>query len=177
MALGILSRLGAFKLPRDVVGIDRLVSILENLFQLARSDIDNRPCILNLSTAIKGTIANTLETSIFSYTLPASNLQSSGFYQFRFKAFGNKPNSHTVTFKLYLGSDVLQTVVNTSANAWNIDEIISFGVVGYATSHAVLGSVDFTSDLLFKLTAKNGTAALGDCVIYGASLELLNTPT
>lgn len=149
---------------------------------------------LNLQASTVGTGANTTETTLFTYTLPANTLDAvtKGI---RVKTFGTMANNaHVKTVKLYFGSAPLTLDLTPSvAGSWCADLLVigtasaqkaqcSGNMVDSATgvplSIFIAGAAteDGTAAIIIKTTGTNGTATANDIVGLGFAVELLSTP-
>lgn len=143
--------------------------------------------VLSVNTTQAGTGADTNETDLWTYTLPANTLTRNGD-AVRITAWGSLgADANTKTGRLYFGSTVISTlsttnnagiwrfdavIVRTSATAQLSDALVSAGTaLGTATvttpSEALSGAV------VIKVTGQNGSAVANDVVFRGAIVEAL----
>lgn len=145
---------------------------------------------LTTSTASTCTIADTNETDLWTYTLPANSLTADG-RGLRITTFATAAaTANNKTIKLYVaGTNVLSSAVLTAApNA--LDYVATFTVlrtgastqIGFgqhgvgttfqAKSNLVMAG-DTTAAIIIKTTGQNGTAAANDICAKGALVETL----
>jgi hypothetical protein len=151
--------------------------------------------VLYISTTSAQTGANTTETDLQTYSLPANTL-STNTYGVRITAWGTTAaNGNDKTLKIYFGATA---VVNTGAGSNNahtwrsVAEVFRTGAsaqeaIGVALSKAggawngsMLGqttssqpAADTTAAITIKVTGLNGTASAGDLVCRGMTVEFL----
>lgn len=146
---------------------------------------------LTVSTTSAQTGADTNETDLWTYSLPANTLSANG-KGVRVTAWGNKAaNANTVTPRLYFGATVLASAsIVTSGAVWRITADVlrtgasaetAFATIMYAASGNDSNFVpsrpepaaDTTAAITIKVTGQNGTASAGDIVFRGAIVELI----
>lgn len=147
------------------------------------------PCgIIAASTTSAATVADTAETDLWSYTLPANTLNANG-QALRIRVFGlTAANGNTKTVKLYFGA--LAYTVNAATSApngvqWFSEAVIirtgasaqirnKWGVVGAVPENTTVSTSlasDTTAAITIKITGQNGTASAGDITFSGALVE------
>lgn len=138
------------------------------------------------STTQAGTIANTTETDLYSWTLPGGTLDADG-KAIRLLAFGSvAANANAKTIKLYFGASTLQVYNAGTGNnlAWLIEAtVIRTGaatqlaigklLIGGTHTNNVLASPTETlsGNVVIRVTGTNGTASANDIVFRGAKPE------
>lgn len=146
--------------------------------------------VLHVNTTQVGTIADTNETDLWSYALPANTLSADG-KGVRIRAWGTTgATANTKTLRLYVGATALFTLGPSAYNnlGWHIDAIVVrtgaatqlaetwavIGVVTGAVNQGATPAADTTAAITLKVTGQNGTAAANDVVLKGAIVEALN---
>lgn len=146
--------------------------------------------VLHVSTTQAGTIADTNETDLWSYALPANTLSADG-KALRIRAWGTTgATANTKTLRLYVGATALFTLGPSGYNnlGWHIDAIVvrtgasaqlaqtfaAIGVITGAVNQGTTPAADTTAAITLKVTGQNGTAAANDVVLKGAIVEALN---
>lgn len=143
--------------------------------------------VLTVSTTSAQTGANTNETDLWTYSLPANTL-SANTYGVRVTAWGSlAANGNTKTVRGYFGA----TVVSTQGGGFNgtgfrhVFEVFRTGAsaqvgqggawvnAGTAMNTPVTPAEDTTGAITIKITGTNGTANAGDIVFRGAMVEFL----
>ncbi len=145
--------------------------------------------ILFQDKTIRGTAADTAETDLASYTLPANKFAKDDD-AIRITAYGTTAATATTKrLRLYFGSvAVIDTTAQTDNDGnWRIAALIhrlganSQGAYGNYEMHNVpalnslwsaLTETD-TSDIVIKITGLNGTANANDIVQRGMTIEFL----
>lgn len=154
-------------------------------------------CLLNSDSTLAGTPANTSETTLFTYTLPASTLSTDGWFV-RIFAWGKfAANANTKRVKLKIGSTtILDSTADAFSNVENIWQINAYIVRRAAGNQDVISEITSTatntianpktakgfvestenlnSALAITITGTNGTASASD-IRYEGSLILLNS--
>lgn len=162
--------------------------------------------VLAISIGDVGTGANTTETDLKSYTLPA-NAFSGAADLLRIKIWGTTADNDNVktirlktqnadlTFGTFLVLDEALFGGHLNSIFWVFD-LLMYGAATTAsllgqittcdpTVHAApktsaglgSGTIDGTSALIIKVTGQNGTAAANDIVASGLVVEYLSSPT
>jgi hypothetical protein len=144
----------------------------------------------SVSTAQTGTAADTNETDLYSYSLPANTLSTDGKIA-RVTVWGSfAANGNAKTIKGYFNGDIIVSAgTSTSGQGWRmVFEIIrtgataqiSAGEIVYGNSGGSVCNAPATSSgattgaLIIKMTGQNGTASANDIVRKGAFVEILN---
>lgn len=160
-------------------------------------------CILNSDSTLAGTPANTSETTLFTYTLPAGTLATDGHFAKIF-AWGRfaQTTPNTKRVRLKLGST---TILDTTAHLWDGNTTTSLWVINATITRKAAGNQDtvsileaspygagfevgtprrvntfsettenLNSALAITITGQNGTASASD-IRYEGSLILLNS--
>lgn len=144
--------------------------------------------ILNTRSTLVGTAADTNETDVFTYTIPANTINTDGQIV-RLVAegsFGNDANNKTL--KAYWNGTAIATFGPTASTAsWRIELTVirssssnakckAFAV--YSTTTGTGGNLavtsDFTTALIIKVTGTNGTALAHDVDCDFGRVEMLN---
>jgi hypothetical protein len=147
--------------------------------------------VLSVNTTQAGTAADTNETDLWTYSLPANTLNANG-KAVRITVSGTFANTATVkTAKLYFGTSSV-TVNDATASPQNIQwycTLIVFrtgAATQIRTKWAVVGATnqfvsvatptgqDTTAAITIKVTGQNGTANADDIVFTSAVVEVLN---
>lgn len=142
---------------------------------------------LTWSATQAATIADTTETTLWTYTMPTNVLREDGRV-IRVQVYGTcAANGNTKTVKLYFGANVL-TIIGGAVNGtswWAYTTYIRtaksaqqrFGFTGFGgTVNAQTISTpaeDTTGAIVIKVTGTNGTASANDIVFNFATVELL----
>jgi hypothetical protein len=143
---------------------------------------------IHVSTTSLGTGADTNETTLWSYTLPANALRRNGNYV-TVLAFGSiAANANVKTFRLKFGGTIVTTVggaangggfrqeaqVIRTADAtqqiggWSaLTAAFAFGNIQHTA-----GAITLTAPVVISMTGQNGTAAANDIVFRGATVQL-----
>lgn len=146
--------------------------------QTLSSSYTNR---LDVSTSQTATGANTTETNLSTYTLPADTVDTNG-HGLIIKASGTTgANANTKTLTFYIGSTTVTNGTTTAPNNlnWEMEAVLfrtgSTAQKGYVkwTFDGVADDVDtisdstedFTSTIEYKITGTNGTASANDIVL------------
>lgn len=143
---------------------------------------------LTTSTAAVCTIADLVETDLWTYTLPANTLDANG-RGVRVSVLATAAaNANTKTIKLYVaGVNVMNSGVLTAAPN-GIDYIatftvlrtgaateIGFGLHGLGTTFQAKSNLsmagDTTAGIIIKITGQNGVATANDICARGAAVE------
>jgi hypothetical protein len=140
-----------------------------------------------VSATQAGTAANTTETDLWTYSLPANALSADAkglritvYYQ-------TAANANTKTTKLYFGSTVLasRAAADSGANGQFVGEVLRTGASAqagfveskintsvFATTYTT--PAEATSGAIsIKVTGQNGTASANDVVFKAAIVETL----
>lgn len=134
-----------------------------------------------------GTGANTTETDLFTYTIPANTLAVNG-QRVHIKAWGSfaaNGNTKTVNFRVGATTIITQLSGAFSGTGWVVDgtlirtgaaaqDTFALSITGLNTQyHASYTSTteSLTSSLIVKVTGTNGTAAANDIVGKGFIVE------
>lgn len=144
--------------------------------------------VLHVTTTDTATIADTNETDLASYTLPANTLSNNGM-ALKVKAYGiTAANGNDKTLKLYFGTLLLDTTaLALNSQDWIIEALIVRSGVGgqdvltqfargatAAVNNETVRTEDETTGLEIKVTGENGTASAGDITFKGMVIEFLN---
>jgi hypothetical protein len=145
--------------------------------------------VLSVSTTQAGTGANTDETTLWSYALPANTLSANG-KGVRITVYGTTAaNANTKTRKLYFGATAVANVGDANNNAnWVFVAVvtrtgasaqISMAEINTAEGAAQRNTLttpaeDTTGAITISVTGQNGTANADDIVFRGAIVETLN---
>jgi hypothetical protein len=146
--------------------------------------------VINLDTTSGATIADTAETTLITYTLPANTLNVDG-KGLRIKVAGGTLNdANGKTIRLYFGSTVLMSndVTTTPNNqSWVFEgevfrtgattqKCISKGMVGAAPQTATYTGAGETlsSAIVIKVTGQNGSAVANEITAQLMKVEFLN---
>lgn len=143
--------------------------------------------VLTVSTTQTQTGANTTETDLWTYALPANTLSTNG-YGLRITAFGTKAaNGNSVSARLYFGAtEILLGSTSQSGVGWRLTgHVFRTGASAQlAEGKSLMGSTsitgtvttpaaDTTGAITIKMTGQNGSANAGDIVFRGAFVEFL----
>lgn len=147
--------------------------------------------IINVDTVQAATGANTTDTTLFSYTLPANALDATG-RTIRFTAYGTTgatANNKTIRIKWNGTGGTSAPAITTAGNgtAWMLQGVITRtgsstqDTFGTAQVSGVVGAVSFATaaatdsgTITIHVTGQNGTAAASDIVYEGSIIEYLN---
>lgn len=148
--------------------------------------------MLTTSTATACTIADTNETTLWSFQLPANTLNEDG-KTVRITAtmlYGATANSKTVKVKLgataaytyatasnAIPGSVTVTITRTGATAELATGNDLRGNAGFNVGSQVSMAEDLSTALTVSLTGQNAVAAASDVCVKSATLELLQTNT
>lgn len=149
---------------------------------------------VNTFAVATGTIADTNETVLWTYTLPANSLNANGT-KIRIRAWGAcAANANNKTMRLYFGATVLN-LSGTAAfnnNTFQYDAIVirtgaatqvALAVGDTATAGAGLAGTnlgnhiqtapteDTTAAIVVKVTGQNAVASANDILLKGAVVE------
>jgi hypothetical protein len=148
--------------------------------------------VLTVSTTSAQTGANTDETTLWEYALPANTLSANG-YSVRVRAWGTyAANANSKSIRHYFGATQLHTVVTAGFNnvGWSVEAVITrtgasaqTALGRYHTNDGAAGSqrfgavttpaADTTGAITIKVTGQNSSASAGDIVFSGAMVEFL----
>lgn len=192
---GRVLRLGAAGSVRWLVQAGSLIPLTNGTYDLGTAS--NRvgqiyaaggtvPSVLHKSVTSASTGANTDETTLWSYSLPAGTLASDG-QAVRITVFGETAsNTNTKTVTLKFGATTLGARTTTTSGAtWQaVATVMRSGAtaqVATAQSHITSGIVQNTTApaetlanaVTIALTGTNGTASDGDITFKGAIVEFL----
>lgn len=146
--------------------------------------------VINIDTTAASTGADTNETDLISFTLPASTLDANG-KGVRVKVWGRTAaNTNTKTVRLYFDTTVVAsndqtaspnnlnwafefTCIRTGASA---EDVVGGGFVGANIQTTSFNAVakDTTTATTIKVTGQNGTATASDITAEGMLVEFLN---
>jgi hypothetical protein len=150
--------------------------------------------VLTVNTTQTATAANTTETDLWTYSLPANALSADG-KGVRITVFGTTAaTANTKNIRLYFGSTVLESggALALNGNAWRVvAEVyrtgasaqlasalatvsINDGSTGTARTRLTTPAETLSGAITIKVTGQNGTAAANDIVFRGAIVEALN---
>lgn len=146
---------------------------------------------LTKSVTTASTPADTNETDLWTYSLPANTLDANA-KGVRITVFGSyAANGNNKTIKLYFGATVISdsgaaaangtnwrfdaTVLRTGASAEvaNVLRVIGAYAAGTGNSHST-PAADTTGAITIKMTGQNGTANAGDIIFRGATVEIIH---
>ena len=143
--------------------------------------------LITSSTVAAATGADTNETTLWQFTLPANFLKEDG-RGIRINAYGSfAANGNTKTVKVYFGSNS-HTVVSGAANGtswWTYLTYLRtgasaqqrFNLSGFGgtvnASTVSTPSEDLSAPVLLKITGTNGTGSANDIVFSGVIVELI----
>jgi hypothetical protein len=143
--------------------------------------------ILTVSTAQSGTPANTNETDLWTYPLPANTLSANG-RAIRVTAWGTfASNANTKSIKAYFGATGFAAAGGfTTQVTWEINFLVvrtgAAAQIGYVRYNSAANICSLTTaspaetmsgGITVKVTGQNGTANANDIVLRGALVELL----
>lgn len=152
--------------------------------------------VLTVSTTSAQTGANTTETDLWTYSLPANTLSADN-YGVRITAFlKNGATANNKTIRAYFGATVVVSSGAYAGNAHNVKVVVevfrtaasaqkAIGLLTSQGSGVTAGSApgaasdyttpaaDTTGAITIKITGQNGTAAAGDIVFQGGFIEFL----
>jgi hypothetical protein len=137
-----------------------------------------------------GTAADTAETDLLTYTMPASTLGKNN-QGLEIIAWGSLAgNANTKTVRLYFGTNVLMSNDVTTApnglswyfHGWigrrtaSTETAVGDGKVGAVNQTAIKGTLatDLTATVVIKVTGQNGTAVANDILADGLIVRHLN---
>jgi hypothetical protein len=146
--------------------------------------------VLSVNTTEASTGADTNETDLWTYSLPANTLNANG-KSVRIRAWGScAATANNKTIRLYFGATVLRIVANAAAinnGTWHVDAVVVRTAATAQTASAwkwePIGGIGMStttpaetlaSAVAIKVTGQNGTAAANDVVFSGAIVEVLN---
>lgn len=143
---------------------------------------------LNTYTTSTCTIANTTETDLWTYTLPAGALNADG-RGLRLTAWGTfGANANVKTVKPYFGATVLinwaaaangngwmtsVSILRTSATAQTASAGLQSNSGTYVFSGVTTPAETMANAIVVKITGTNGTASANDICLKGAILETI----
>lgn len=144
--------------------------------------------VLTTNTTTAGTAANTTETDLWAYTMPAATLDANG-EGVRITVFGTTANNtNSKTVRVYFGATAFTVLSTTSAAvSWRaVIEVIRTGATAQVgtgmslaggaiamTTPVLTPSDDTAAAIVLKVTGQNGTSAANDIVFRGATVELI----
>lgn len=146
--------------------------------------------VLTVDTTQAGTGANTNETDLWTYSLPANTLSADG-KAVRITVFGSSgANGNTKTMRVYVGATVVNTRATTNNGTnWEMTTVVirtgasaqlSMGRetngngIGSGSPTIATPAADTTAAITIKFTGQNGTGVANDVVFKGAIVEALN---
>ena len=146
--------------------------------------------IIGINTDASATGANTTETDLITFSLPANSLSASA-RGVQIKAWGTTANNaNTKTARVYFGNSVLvSNNVTTAPNgvSWILEaevfrtgsstqDAIGQGIAGNVAQSASfsLPTEDCTGIITIKVTGQNGTATASDITAQGMLVRYLN---
>lgn len=143
--------------------------------------------MLTVSTTQSGTGADTAETDLWTYSLPANALSANnkGVRVTAWGSYGGNANSKTV--KPYFGTALVANTSASNGGSWKLVwEVLrtaaSAQIAGVQFMNAVFSQVNFwsgttaadtTAAITIKLTGQNGSASANDIVFRGAIVEYI----
>ena len=158
------------------------------LYGLLPQFADGPSGVLTRSTTTAATIADTNETTLWTYDLPANVLSADG-KGVRITAWGTTAaTANTKTLRLYFGSGLSGVAHSFGFNNldWELSAIVlrtgaaaqtfkEMALIDSNTPNIVLGTLteNTAAVITIKMTGLNGTAAANDIVFKGAVVELL----
>lgn len=181
---GVIGYAANIPLLTGPVDPGNLRGTLNTLIQSINANVGG---LLNAQTGSTGTAANTTETTLQQYTMPANTLSAAG-QSLRITCFGTTAaNGNTKTIKLYFGASVVSSGALTVSNKnWQYQLIVmrtgaaTQAVTGSGIADATpitiysnAGTASLTAGVLIKCTGENGTASANDIVATGMITELL----
>lgn len=175
--------------PEDLSILAKLLASIGVVFDPSRPPAPTlRGNQLTSNSTSAGTIADTNETDLWSYTLPANSLTDNGRGVRISVLVTNAANANTKTTKLYVAGTNVLTSASLTAAPNGTDYVATFTVIrtgaatqiGYgihglgttfqAKSNLVLAG-DTAAGIIIKVSGQNGTAAANDIVFKHASVE------
>lgn len=174
--------------PRfNVDGLDsKFLNWLQGNFESAQAESNSRVIVNQISTAGAATPASTVETTLFSGTIPAGSFVSDGC-SFKLTAFGTtNSNANTKRLRAYLGGVLVLDTSTFSGTGKSWDLEISLSSVAPSTQdmygRAIINgqnpianftslTQDMTIDQTLTITGLNGTANAGDIQLKAIKLE------
>jgi hypothetical protein len=145
---------------------------------------------LTTSTTTAQTAADTVETTLWTYSLPANTLSANG-KGVRIVAWGTTgATANGKTIKLYFGGTTLVTAGNALNNGqWKVNGLVLrsgaatqvgtadlvFGGWAGAAATATAPAETLSGAVTIRVTGTNGTAAAGDIVFKGAVVEAVGS--
>jgi hypothetical protein len=144
--------------------------------------------VMHANTTQAATIADTNETTLWSYTLPANAMRRNRDYV-HILAFGtNAANANSKTIRLKFGGTIT-TIISAAANGggWRMEshviratattqEAQGFAAMtagfGFGNIQHTAGAITLTSPVVISMTGQNAVAAANDLVFRGALVEL-----
>lgn len=169
--------------PQDVATINNTLNTIINQLNAGVGNI-------SAQSVAAATIANTSETTLQQYTLPANSLAVAG-QGVLVTCWGTTgATANNKTRKLYFGTTSTITTAAEAANAqsWYLalkvmrtgaatQTTLGTGMAGTASvtplNSVVAGTDALTADVLIKCTGTNGTSAANDIVANGMTVEVL----
>ena len=138
--------------------------------------------------ASTSTGANTTETSLGTFSLPANSLDAIGRRLHVHATFLANTTANNKTYKLYFGSELISSGVlasnGTTANAdlWVLKTGASAQIVSGAmtvgttviTGVSLVGAETDTAGITIKATGQNGSSVAGDISLTDFEIEFLN---
>lgn len=183
---------GSFANSVDVTGALAMASASSSVKVGASSETARLGGVINTDSTQAATGANTTDTTLFTYTLPANALDADGRV-IKFTAWGSfAANGNTKTVRLKFngaaGSSIMAfsgtpnnqnwvlqgTVIRTGSNA---QDFFGTSVLGpTAATNATFGTATVTDNAAIDLavTAQNGSSSANDIVYEGSLIEFLN---
>jgi hypothetical protein len=148
--------------------------------------------VLSVNTTQAGTGADTNETDLWTYSLPANTLNVDG-KTLRVTVSGdNAANANAKTVKFYFGSTAVfisnaattnpaswsatYVITRTGASAQLLVRVLSIYGAGAVVANPVTSTPAeaTTGAITLKVTGQNGIAAANDIVFKGAVVEVMN---
>jgi hypothetical protein len=144
--------------------------------------------VLSVNTTEASTGADTNETDLWTYSLPANTLNVNG-KGVRVTAWGvNAANVNNKTWKVYFGSTAVYALGPSALNGSSFRVVMEVartgaaaqiaaafgGAGGTLTTATAAPAGDTTGAITIKVTGQNGTASASDIVFKGAIVEVLN---
>jgi len=147
-----------------------------------------RACgVLTVNATQAGTPANTTETDLWTFTLPANTLRTD-LQGLRITTGGTlAANANNKTLKLYFGATQLTALSTTaSGSGWNMGALVirtsltaqranGYVFVGLGTFNVVqtTPAETLSGTLIIRMTGQNGTASANDILFNEAVVECL----
>lgn len=145
--------------------------------------------VLTVSTTQAATIADTNETTLWSYSLPANTLSANnkGLHIYAVGTYAANGNAKTVRLK-FGSTNVNGTGGSPNGGAWRIDAYIyrtgasaqlatgehGSNTIGYGNLQLTTPAEDTTGAITIAVSGQNGTASASDIVFRSVVVRVLN---